>query len=206
MAEDVRHVLLTGSGVAREVPEIVGNFRPRRCDEVLEHGGDQCALVRRQRLERPLEMLSHDRVGPAQPLQRLAPERARAGLLLDIPESLQHELKERRLHPPGLVTSSHHASSTESVLDPSRRDLIEHRLDQLRLRAVRLLLGHQLVQPLQGADDCGARGDAIEVVEPEVVCEEVRDSALEEVELRERILADPEQDVHAQSRLCHELR
>ena len=101
--------------------------------------------------------------------------------------------------------SGHDAPPTEPVLDPPRRNLIEHRLDELGLGAVRLLVRFELVEPLQRANDRGARGDTIEVVEPDVVREEVRDLALEKVELRQRVLADPEQDVHAQARLGHEL-
>ena len=101
-----------------------------------------------EHFERPLEVPSHDRFGPAQALEGHEPDRAGASLLLDVPEAFEHELEERRLYPTGFVLSGYDAPPTEPVLDPPRCNLVEHRLDELGLRAVRLLLRRELVEPL----------------------------------------------------------
>ena len=85
MTENAGDVVLACTGVAREVADVVRDLRPRGSHEVLEHVRDERALFRRESLERPLEVLSHDRLGPTQALERLEPDRARASLLLDVP-------------------------------------------------------------------------------------------------------------------------
>ena len=49
-----------------------------------------------------------------------------------------------------------------------------------------------------GSSDRRARGVAVEVVDAQVVVEQVRDAPLEAVELRERVLAQRDEEVHAQ--------
>ncbi len=75
MAEDAGNVVLACTGVAREVADVVRDLRPRWSHEVLEHVRDEGALFRRESLERPLEVPLHDRFRPAQPIERLEPER-----------------------------------------------------------------------------------------------------------------------------------
>ena len=64
----------------------------------------------------------------------------------------------------------------------------------------------QRLELRQRLEDGGARGIDVQVVQPKHVAEEARDSALEGVQLRERVVADPEQDVHAQRRPRQDLR
>ena len=57
----------------------------------------------------------------------------------------------------------------------------------------------ELVVALDGPHDGFAGGRAIEMVEPKVVREQIRDPPLEAVELGERIVAQRQQDTHAQA-------
>ena len=58
--------------------------------------------------------------------------------------------------------------------------------------------GQPVVLARSGPTIAVARRRAVEVIEAQVVAEDVRDPPLEGVELRERVLADREQEVHAQ--------
>ena len=63
-------------------------------------------------------------------------------------------------------------------------------------------MARELVVALDWSEDGRAGTATVEVVEPEVVREEVRYPALERIELRQRVFAQPEQEVRAETRLA----
>src|SRR5205085_12451908 len=75
-------------------------------------------------------------------------------------------------------------------------------LDELRLDHD--LLAGQLAPARDRPDDRGTRRIAVEVLEPKLVREHARQSSFEDVELRERVLA--ERDQHVRPALPQELR
>ena len=127
---------LSDLGVLREVAGAVRDLRARRRDEVVEHRGGDVLLCRLQAPERPLEMRSHDRLGPAQLPERCEAENGRASFALDLPQPLEHELQVRRLDPVLVFLDTPAAGSPD--VDLSRRDLIEHRVHELGLDLDRL--------------------------------------------------------------------
>ena len=58
---------------------------------------------------------------------------------------------------------------------------------------------------LDWPDDRATRGAAIEMREPQVVAEEIRDARLEAIELRERVFAHGEKEADTESRPLHRL-
>src|SRR5207253_8778597 len=64
----------------------------------------------------------------------------------------------------------------------------------------------ELVVALDRPENRSASACAVEMVEPQVVPEEVRDAALERVEFRERVLAQAEEEVCPQPRLADRRR
>src|SRR5205085_12614517 len=64
----------------------------------------------------------------------------------------------------------------------------------------------ELVVALDRPEDRVAAAAPVEVVEAQVVREEARDPALEGVELRERVLAQAEQEVRTQAGVADRLR
>ena len=82
-------------------------------------------------------------------------------------------------------------------------DLVEHRVDELRLDLDALVAPRRARLYSAIGPTIAARAAArLEVLEAEVVPEHVRDPALEGVELGERVLADREQEVHPQVGRC----
>ena len=167
-------------------------------DEVVEHGCGNVLVCRREAPERPLEMRPHDRVGPSQLAERREAENGRAPLALDLPQPLEHELQVRRFDPILVFLDATAAGSPD--VDLTRGDLVEDHLHELGLDLDRF--AGQLVVALNRPEDRGAAAVPVEVVEPEVVGEEVRDPALERIELREGVLAQPEEEVRAKARLA----
>ena len=106
-----------------------------------------------------------------------------------VPEPLEDELQVRRLD--------------ASAALPDAGNLVEHRFDERGLHLHRL--PGELVPARYRTDDRRARGSSIEMLEPQLVREDRRQSRLERVELGERILAERDQHVHARV-LVHQLR
>ena len=148
-------------------------------------------------------MRANDRLGAAEALQRLRAQRARARAPLLLPESLDHELEVRRLDPALVRLVRRQPTPCVAEVDLAGGRLLEHRLHQRRLDLDRL--AGELVVALDRLDDRIARRTTVEVVEPQVVREEVRDPALEAVELGERVVAEREQDTNAETGARDEL-
>ena len=131
-------------------------------------------------------MLADDCARAADRPERREPQLARAGLPLALPQTLQHELEVRRLH-----------------AGVGRR-LVEHRLDERVLGRERL--PRQLAVAGERAEDRGLPRFPVEPVEAQQVREQLGDPAGELVELRERVVAQREQDVDAQAGPAQQLR
>ena len=96
------------------------------------------------------------------------------------------------------------AEAARLRLDPARRHLVEHRLDQLWLGR-HLVVGRRLVPALRSARGSrDAPASRSRSLEPEVVRQDAGNGRAKRVELPERVLADPEQDVDAEPALGHE--
>ena len=180
----------------REVGDAVRDLCARRRDEVVEHAGRDVALRRRQCSHRAVEMVLDDPLRAAELGEGRELQQIRAAFALDFPQPLQNELQVGRLDPrPVLLADA--AAADEPGVDPARRDLGEQGRHELRLDVdVRCL---ELVVPLERAEDRRARLVTVEAVETEVVREQPGDVRLEDVELCELVVADPEHHVHAQA-------
>src|SRR5215212_10421626 len=165
---------------------------------MVEHRGGDVLLRRLQAPEGLLQMCSHDRLGSSQLPERREAEDGRATLALNLPQPLEHELQIRGLDPVLVLPDAPAAGSPD--VDLPRGDLIEECIDELRLDLDRLAA--QLVVALDRPEDRGAAALRVEVVEPEVVGKEVGNAALERIELRESVLAQPQEDVRAQAGLA----
>ena len=207
MAENVLHLLLTRPRVAREVAHVVRDLRPRGSHEVLEHVRDERALLRRRAPRapvrgagaqsfRPHPSARASRAGSCESLascstsQRRSSTSCRNGASTR-PDSSCPATTPRPLSPYSILPAATWSSTASTSSGSARYGSSS---------------GASSLSRSSGPTTAARRSDTIQVVEPEVVREEVRDPALEEVELRQRVLADPEQDVHAQARLGHELR
>src|SRR5262245_31710350 len=144
-------------------------------------------------------MVTHDLLSAAELDQRRQPENARAGRLLGVPQPRHDELQERRLDPALGDTLLDTPAAAVSQLDLPRRHLVEHGLYERWLDLDSVVRG-QLVETVDWPDDGLAPRGTVEVVEPQVVPEYVRDPALEAVELRQGVFADREQEARAQAR------
>ena len=83
------------------------------------------------------------------------------------------------------------------LLDPAGGNLVQHGLDEVVVADTSgpAELGVRAERPL----DSGPSGRARQVVEPEDVPEQARETPLQRVEIRERVVTDAEQHVHRQS-------
>ena len=182
----------------REIGDPVRDLRPRRRDEVVEHPRGDVPLARRQR--------RHARARGA-PRRSAARPRARSS----VDTRSTRELAACSTSQSRCSTSCRYGVSirvrvacSAAPRPPCRSirptlDVVEHRVDERGLDRD-LLLAAELAVALERADDRRAAPLAVEPVEPELVREEAGDPRLEDVEPRERVLADAEQDVHGQAR------
>src|SRR5207237_6918571 len=159
--------------VLRQVAEPVRDLHAGRRDEVVEHPRGLVALRRRKRRHRALEVLGDDPLGTAEAGERREPKRGRAGRPLLLPEALHDELEVGRLDPAGVTGARDRAAAVHAVVDPAALHLVEDGLDERGLDA--RPLAAELAVALEGADDRLAPTRPVEMVEPEVVAEEVRD-------------------------------
>src|SRR5205807_3857518 len=162
------------------------------------------ALRRRKRRHRTLQVLGDDPLGAAEARERREPKRGRAGRPRLLPEALHDELEVRRLDPARVTGARDRAAAVHAVVDPAALHLVEDGLDERGLDAHGLAA--ELAVALERADDRLAPARPVEMVEPEVVAEEVRDPGLERVELRERVLPQAEQEVRPQAGLADRRR
>ena len=98
--------------------------------------------------------------------------------------------------------------SLDRVARPAfgRRDLVEHSVDELGLRATRAAVLCERRVALEGSDDRGARGVAAQAVESERVAEEPRDAALEPIQARKLVLSEADEKTDPQARLAQSPR
>ena len=74
-SSDAAHLVLARACELREVGRLVRDLRPRRRDEVVEEQRRDVPLLRRQGLDRALEVVGHHLAGAAEPVERRGPER-----------------------------------------------------------------------------------------------------------------------------------
>ena len=120
------------------------------------------------------------------------------------PQALHDQLEERRFD---LVGRRRHDVAAVGDAGAARRRRRDDRVDELWLdRELRVISGQAPVvlgdRPLDGL----ARAVGIEVLDSHVVREQLRDAALESVELGPRVLADGDEEVHAEVRVVDDPR
>ena len=185
----------------------MGNLGLRARDEEAEEIRRHVLLARAQRSERVEQVVLDDPLRPSEPIEPLDREVVRTLVLCRAPEPLQHELQERSLDTPAVRRLCVCASAVPHERDAARRRRVDHPLDETGPELVRRLRGRQAAVPLaQRPLDRVAGRFAREVLDAHVVREEARDASLEAVELRERVLADREQDVDPQVRIVDDRR
>ena len=174
--------LLGDIRVLGEVGSAMRDLRPRRSDEMLEHARRNVLLSRCEPAERTQQVVPHDRLRAAECTEGLESEDPRARGALCVPDALEDELEIGGLDP---------VSSPSARLDGA---FGEHRVDE-RIFAADGFSADELVPALEWAEDRAARGVAVEVVEAHLVREHGRNSRLERIEPRDRILSKRDQDV-----------
>ena len=176
------------------------DLRLRAGDEEAEDVGGDALLRGRERAERFERWFSTIRCAPPSCSSLARVEVAPARLDRRAPEPLEHELQERRLDgSAGAAAPASLPAPLPAQREPRRRRPPRAPRRPAPARLVRLLARRQTAIPLGYRPLDRLPGSvAVEVVDAEVVREQVRDASLEAVELRPRVLADREQDVHAQ--------
>ena len=198
--EALKHALgfrLPDRRVAGEIAGPVGDFHARWGDEMVVHRGGSVLLLRRELCHCPFQVILDDVRRAAELAQGLQPEPVRASARLDLPEPLEDELKVRSLDPVGALLADG-AASGKTQIDASGSHLVQHGLHELGRRLDAASCGNELVVALERTEDRSPSGTSLEPVEPQRVPEQVRDASLERVQARQRILADPDEEVDAQ--------
>ena len=176
-----------------EVGDLVCDLRSRRRDQVVEEACRDVLLLRRQLGERPLQVLLDDVLCAAEPLERLHAQRCRSREPLLVPQALHHELEVGRLDARAVVDTLDRSEPSERRLDLPGSDLVQDPVDECGL-------GDdgdpgELREPLDRALDRGPRSAPVQAIQPKRVGEQAGDSPREAVELRERVLAQRDEDV-----------
>ena len=197
--DDLADRLRRRARVLRQVVEPVGDLHPGRRHEVVEDARGLVALGRPERAQRPLEVLGDDPLGAAESRERREAERRRACRPLLLPEALHDELEVRRLDPPVGPFARDRAAALAAHVDPAALHLVEDGLDERGLDRHRRAA--ELAVALDRPHDRLAAAAPVEVLEPQV-----RDPRLERVELRERVLAQAEEEVRPQAGLADRRR
>ena len=135
MAEDVLYLLLTCPRVAREVAHVVRDLRPRGSHEVLEHVGDERALLRRRASSARSRCRRTIVSAPPKPLERHEPHRAGASSCSTSQRRSSTSWRNGASTRPDSSCPGTTPRPLEPVLDPPRCNLVEHRLDELGLGA-----------------------------------------------------------------------
>ena len=144
-------------------------------------------------------MVLNDARRSAELVQRVETQASAAPARLDVPQALEHELQVRRFDAAfvGLVLDA--SASRAAEVDAASGHLVQDCVDELRLDLDRRLLRAEPVVLANWPDDRGLARATVESVEPERVREQIRNPPLERVELSERVLADAEEEVRAQT-------
>jgi hypothetical protein len=170
-------------------------FVPDGVTRVVEDARSDVLLRSGQLSHRSLEVLLHDALSATEPRKRFGAQHARTPRVLLLPDSLHDELQVRRLDSSPEVGDLDHAEPPDRRLDLPGTDLVENPLDELRLDRHRAAC--ELREALGRPQDRRPCSRAVETVESKGVGEEPRDAPGEAVELRERVLAQRDEDVHA---------
>src|SRR6266508_2152456 len=145
-----------------------------------------------------VQMVADDLLGAAERGKCPQPQDVRAFVALHFPEPLHDERQVRRLDVLLRPAAVCDAASCEADIDLSARDLIEDGLHQLRLDLDTTVWRHSVVL-LDRSDNRFARGVSIEMFETKRVRKQARDPRLEAVESGQRILAQGQEEVRAES-------
>ena len=184
--------------IAGKVGRVVRDLGSRWRHEMVEDRGRDVLLLVVERGERLLQVVADDLLRSPELFERLEPKNNRALLRLGRPQPGHHELEKRCLDAAwGAVCPG--SSSCPAELDFPGRDLVEHGLDERRLHVHRPVC-RGLVVTVDRAEDRFAPRDPVETLESKIVPEHVRNTALEPVELGQRVLAHGEEEARADSR------
>ena len=97
------------------------------------------------------------------------------------------------------IAARHTPFASAAKRDAAGGHLSEHGIGKHRFdRDGRFICRERLIEPFDRFDDRVVRLAAVEVIDAQVVVEQVRDAALEEVELRDRVLTHRHQKADAQ--------
>ena len=182
-----------------EVVRRPADLRAGRRDEVAEDRFRDRLLALGQGLHRTVEVQAHDGRRPTDILQRRAPQDRGIVAGVGIPEPLHRELQERRLD---------HIRGAFGRGRARIGELGEHVVDEAVLDLDRRPSGFDapLVDAGDRLDDGFAGRGLRERRQAQVVVEQGRHAALEAVELRQRVVAQRDQDPHAQVQAIDDLR
>ncbi len=115
-------------------------------------------------------------------------------------ETLHHELEVRGLDLVFARPSVDDAFPRPTEVDAPRSHLVEDGLRQLGLDLDLKVGRRKLVEALDGPDDRSLTAGTIESVQPEAIGKQIGEHAFESVQLGQRVLSDPDQDVDADIR------
>jgi hypothetical protein len=138
-SEHVRDRLRLTPDILGKVVDPMGDLGPRGSDEEAEEGGRDFLLVRAQACEGNVQVGADDSLGAAEALEGLEtePPRPRPSFLVPEPDEDELEIGRLDLPPAGAargIRPVEHARAGIGECDPTDLDLVEHALDQRRLR------------------------------------------------------------------------
>ena len=202
-SQDRLDIRLAGACVRGQVTDAVRDLRPGRRDEVVEHLRRPRLLRRLERGERAAEVVPHDLLGAAELRERGSSQHVRPLAALHLPETSKDELEVRRFHLIPIAVRIGHAPDPH-LRRPHSPDanLVEHVLYELRLHGHLLRPRCELVVELERLHDRVAPGRSRQGLQPDPVLEEPGKVSLEEMEVRESVLAQRDEEVHAGPRVA----
>ena len=121
----------------------------------------------------------------------------RATLLFRLPETLHHELEVRGLDLVFVSTPVDDAFPRPAKVDAPGSYLVEDGLRQLGIDLDLKFGRRQLVEARDRSDDRSLAAGTIESVQPKAIGKQVGEHGFEVVQLGQRVLSDPDQDVDA---------
>ena len=167
---------LRDPGIASEVRRRMGDLCPGRRHQVVEDGGGDVLLLHRQRFESTVEVYPHDLPGATELGKRRCPQDVRARVHLRLPQASHDELEIRGFDAILVLVARDDTASRLAEIDAPGSDLVEDAVDEGRLDLHLLRRPDERVVVLDWPDDRATRGAAIEMREPQVVAEEIRDA------------------------------
>ena len=142
-------------------------------------------------------MVPHDLLGAAELRKRGSSQHVRPLAALHLPETSKDKLEVRRFHLIPIAVQIGHAPDPHLRRPhPPDANLVEHVLHELRLHGHLLLPRCELVVELERLHDRVAPGRSRQGLQPDPVLEEAGKVSLEEMEVRECVLAQRDQEVH----------